>query len=199
MAIADVAAAAKAVFPASIQLVMVAIAGPESAGTFSSTIQGDKIGSTYTLANGQTGTIPNSPYNCGGYTSFGPWQVNLPANHALIQKLMRVSNPCQQADWITGSYVNSAQAALAVYRRQGFGAWTTYKEGTYTAWLPAAAKALGQPLSITTVSAMRTVVNGTAVPVATTSVGIGGTGLGVSDLAFFGIAALLLAKGIALL
>lgn len=83
-------------------------------------------------------------YSCGGKTSFGTWQVNLPAHSAMVAILSGIpaSNPCGQAAWLA-NYQNCAKAALAVYRSQGLGAWTTWNTGAYLAYLPQAQTALG--------------------------------------------------------
>lgn len=136
MALADVAAAARAVLPASIEDTMVAIGGAETGGAW------DNPPSSVDVAS-------DNPYTCPAYSiqpapfSFGTWQVNLQANRSLIAPMAGVTTPCGIADWIMASYVNAARAALAVYRSQGYGAWTTYRDGRYLAYLPAARAALG--------------------------------------------------------
>ena len=170
--VVTVASAAAATFPATtvqtpygaypLPVVMAAIAMAEDGG---GTGPGDPL-SIY-----QDGGAAEQAWSCGGYTSFGAWQVNLPANHALVASLSGIGDPCGMATWLQ-DYGNCAQAALAIYRSQGLGAWTTYQEGTYSGWLPAAAQALG-------------VGGGATLPIvsAPVAIGLGGIALGVLLLA----------------
>ncbi len=77
----------------------------------------------------------------GPWTSFGLGQVNLPAHAALLQQLSGSGSPCAWAHWL---YVpaNNVAACLAVWRSAGFGAWTTYQNGTYRAYLSQAQAAV---------------------------------------------------------
>jgi hypothetical protein len=133
--------------PVPLRAVMVAIAGAES--TFGNSMEGDKIGSTYRLPNGESGTIPASRWNCNGYTSFGPWQIHLPAQHDLIARLSGTSDPCAMAAWLK-DYRNSARAALEVYRSEGLGAWTAYTTGLWRQYLPQAMLAVGGGMAMAT-------------------------------------------------
>lgn len=165
----DVVAAAS-IFPSLIRDTMIGIAGAESDFTLA---RGDLIGSTYVI-NGKTGTIPQTAWNCAEYTSFGPWQINLPANHYLIEQLSGIDHPCGQAEWLL-NYNNSARAALVVYQRAGLGAWTTYRTGEYLKYVPASSSSSSSSNAISSVSASSAAANDlsiiatSAAPVAETS------------------------------
>lgn len=180
----DVVAAA-AIFPTSIRNIMIGIAGAESDFTLA---RGDLIGSTYTV-NGVSGTIPYSQWNCGGYTSFGPWPVNLPANHYLIQRLTGISDPCGQSEWLL-NYDNSAQAALAVYKSAGLGAWTTYRIGAYLKYMPQTSTQASAPTTTQTTTPTPT---GAAVNDIITTAGAASAAPGI--LPFLGIAAVAILLG----
>ena len=139
MSLEACAAAAVQIFPAStmittpdgvfpLQVVMVAIGGSENPGWGNA--PGDPL-SIY-----RDGGIAERPYSCGGYTSFGTWQANLPAHSAMVASLSGIaaSNPCGQATWLA-DYPNCAKAALAIYRSQGLGAWSTWGN-QYTPYPP---------------------------------------------------------------
>lgn len=120
MAIADVAAAVKGLFPASSQATMVAIGMAESG--CSETAAGDP------LSNYRPLTASDVAHSCGGDTSFGWSQVNLPSHAALIADLSGVpaSNPCGQAAWLK-NYQNAARAAYRISNGgTDFRPWSTY-------------------------------------------------------------------------
>ena len=137
MSIQQVAQAALATFPKKmistphgsyvLPAVMVAIGGAED---------GFGSGPGDPLSIYRDGGTSERPHSCGGYTSFGTWQVNLPAHFAMIASLSGIpaSNPCGQAQWLA-DYQNCAKAALAVYQSQGLGAWTTWTTGAYLPYL----------------------------------------------------------------
>lgn len=160
--IAVAAAAASAAFPDvsvvtpygtyPLPVVMTAIAGAETGGTFAANAAGDPL-SIYA-----DGGASEAAYSCGGLTSFGLWQINLPSHAGALATLSGVvaSNPCGQAAWLY-TPANCAAAALAVYQSQGLGAWTTFNEGTYSGWLQPAQQAVAaqgatQPLLSTPVA-----------------------------------------------
>jgi len=113
-------------------VVMVAIAGAESGWRLD--------------AKGDYGY---GKYNCDGYCSWGPWQVNICANYSWLSQSLGTSDPCAIAMWIISSYDNSAWAAATVLHRQGLCAWTVYEEwcsrdhkGTYRNYLDQARAAV---------------------------------------------------------
>ena len=144
MAIQQVAQAALAVFPQTqvrtprgpyaLPVVMVAIGGAED---------GFGNGPGDPLSIYRDGGAAERAYSCGGMTSFGTWQINLPAHSAMVANLSGVpaSNPCGQAAWLA-QYENCAKAAYAVYRSQGLGAWTTWNTGAYLPYLAQAQTAV---------------------------------------------------------
>jgi hypothetical protein len=135
MSIASAASAAVATFPwvnvttpfgaYALPVVMVAIAGAETGGTYDDAAAGDF---------GLGGP------SCNGATSWGLWQIHN-VHAQLLTQLSGSSDPCAWASWLSNA-ANCARAALAVYQSQGLGAWTTWNEGTYSGWLPAAQKAV---------------------------------------------------------
>lgn len=92
------------------------------------------------------GGAAEAAWSCGGMTSFGAWQINLPANHALVAGLSGLTDPCAMASWLADDG-NCARAALAVYRSQGLGAWTTYRTGAWQAYLGQAQQAVDAALA----------------------------------------------------
>ena len=135
--ILNVARAAGEVFPPSDQQTLVAIAGAETGWQ-------NEAGDPLTIYG--DGGEAERPFSCEGLSSFGPWQINLPANHALVATLSSVpaSDPCGQKEWLMRDLRNSARAALAILRAQGYGAWTTYRTGAYRAHMAAAQEALAE-------------------------------------------------------
>lgn len=134
MSLQDCAAAAVATFPVAIvqtpagpmplRVVMVAIAGAESTWR-------DK-------AAGDFGVGGRA--QCAGYTSFGLWQVNT-IHAAYLASATGSQNACSWAAWLEVP-ANCARAALAVYASQGLGAWTTYQDGRWRAYLAQAQQAV---------------------------------------------------------
>ncbi|MHB1870878.1 MAG: hypothetical protein ACYCT1_08490 [Steroidobacteraceae bacterium] len=142
MSIQDAAAAAASTFPFvnvptpygtfSLPVLMTAIAGAETGGTFDDASPGD-----YGLGGP----------SCGGATSWGLWQVhNVHSN--LLTQLSGSTDPCQWAAWLADP-MNCARAAMAVYQSQGLGAWTTWQEGTYSGWLQPAVQAVTAAVAAT--------------------------------------------------
>ena len=109
-----------------LAITFVAIAGCES--SFGTNNQGDSgLGSP----------------NCQGYTSFGAWQINLPAHAGYLQSVTGSPNPCTWAQWLLNLH-NNAVAAKHVFDRAGgsFHPWTTYNTGCYQHWRSTATQAV---------------------------------------------------------
>lgn len=109
-----------------LPVIMVAIAGAESA--WSDIARGD-----YGLPGPQ----------CGGYTSWGLWQIHS-VHSAYLSRVTGSSNPCDWAAWLYVP-VNNAAAAAAVMGSNvaaGLTAWTTWNTGAYRQYLQTAAAAV---------------------------------------------------------
>lgn len=162
MSLSACAAAAVATFPAAtvsttagslpLPVVMVAIAGAESG--WHARAQGDPL-SIY-----RDGGASEAAYSCGGYTSEGLWQVNMPAHYPYLASATGSTSPCYWAQWLW-SPQNNAKAALAVYQSQGLGAWTTYQDGRWQSHIDAAQAAV---TAATTPRAGSVALRSTAVP-----------------------------------
>lgn len=110
-------------FPAKAKVVMAAIALAESNG----------------------GARPYGDcYGTVGCTSFGPWQVHVMDEAGGAVNTLPGGRP-YDTHRLVHDPLYSAHAALAVYRSQGLGAWSTYDHGhgAYLAYLPAAQWAAG--------------------------------------------------------
>ena len=118
-----------------LRAVMVSIAGAETGGSWVDNAAGDPL-SIYS-----DGGASEAAYSCGGRTSFGLWQINLPAHYPYLRSATGSASPCSWATWLYNPG-NCALAALAVYRSQGLGAWTTYQTGAWRAYLPQAQAAV---------------------------------------------------------
>lgn len=123
MSIEAVARATLRYFPPDLAIVMVAIAGAESGYRL------DARGDHLSIFDPWT-QVRIRPYSCGGYTSFGPYQVHLPAHYPRLRELTGSSDPCVWAAWLFDPD-NSARIAREIYDRQGFSAWTAYNTGAY--------------------------------------------------------------------
>ena len=148
MSLASCALAAVAMFPAvsvqttagvlPLRVVMVAIAGAES--SWADNAAGDPL-SIYS-----DGGMSEAAHSCGGRTSFGLWQINLPAHYPYLRSATGSTSPCSWASWLFVP-ANCARAALAVYQSQGLGAWTTYQDGRWRANIAAAQQAVASAQS----------------------------------------------------
>lgn len=156
MSLAQIAAAARAVFPDitvsspigryPLRVLMVAIAGHES--SWEPGAHGDCLGGPGHY---------NGPPACQNCASWGAWQVNLPTWGPLLTHLTGSTNPCTWAQWLTDP-THAATAAWAIYQAdeasfgagQGFQAWQPDFSGGVQAHLAAAAAALGASATIPT-------------------------------------------------
>jgi hypothetical protein len=96
----------------SLRDVMVAIAGAEDG---------------YGNAPGDHVAPGSEHWSCNDYTSFGPWQVNLPTWHSLVYTLSGgLTSPCDMASWLS-DYRNSALIANRIVNNgAGLHNWTTW-------------------------------------------------------------------------
>jgi len=135
MALSDVLAASQA-FPTTLvstsagtlplRAVMVALAGVENPNWGNQA--GDRIGAHYVLADGTSGTIAYTPWNCNGYTAWGTWQISLPTWHELVTQLAgsTVTDPCAMAQWLSDYTHNAQTAAHIVGNGDGLSNWSSY-------------------------------------------------------------------------
>lgn len=107
----------------SLPAVMVAIAGAESAG-WNEAARGDPVGRVQ----------PQRYPPCEGYYSWGLWQINIGANLPTVAALGAPNDPCGAARWLLNPE-NNARAARAIYDRQGLGAWSAWRNGSYLRYL----------------------------------------------------------------
>jgi hypothetical protein len=114
--------------------IMIAIAGCESSW------RADAAGDNITL-------IGPTPWQCGGFTSFGIYQVHLPAHHDAIGSLAFSTDPCRMRDYLFGAGRNTSFARVLWDQRRNagldpFGPWTCYNTGAYQAHLQTAREAI---------------------------------------------------------
>ena len=146
MSIQQAAQAAVATFPnvnvstdagtLRLPVVMVARAGVESSWNPSAT--GDWNGERYTLSNGQTGTIADSPYACymNGtygwhyYQSLGLWQINMPSHAAYLRSVTGSASPCVWAKWLLNPTNNAKAARYLLGNPISFSPWAS----EYDSW-----------------------------------------------------------------
>lgn len=113
--------------PLPLRAVMLAIGGAES--SWDTHAQGDK---------GLAGP------SCGGFTSWGWLQIHS-VHAAYLQAVTGSASACAWATWLYNP-TNCATAALAVLGPSyDFGAWTTYQDGRWLAYLSQARQALATP------------------------------------------------------
>lgn len=143
MSIQQAAAAAVAVFPhtmiattagtLALPVVMTAISGAETGGTWDPSAGGD-------CGMGGPACGP-CLFGGTGATSWGLWQIhNVHAPY--LTQVTGSTNPCTWASWLADP-IQCAHAALAVLRgTNGLNNWTTYQDGSYRSYLPAATSAV---------------------------------------------------------
>lgn len=84
---------------------------------------------------------------CNGYTSWGLWQIHLPAHRDRLRALVGSDNPCDWAGWLSDpdnnarvAYQISQDSLVATGSR--WRPWTTYNTGAYLSYIDAAAFAV---------------------------------------------------------
>lgn len=115
----------------------------EEQGLFLPTLMVAIAGAESGWVDDRAGDPGTGPGSCGGYTSFGLWQIHLPAHASMLEQLMGSADPCAQAAWLAVPE-HCARAALLVYQSQGLGAWTSWQTGAWRAYLPQAQAAIAQ-------------------------------------------------------
>jgi len=118
--------------PLPLGVVLLAIAGAETGGTWDLWAVGDcGLGGPACgrCADGQSGG-----------TSWGPWQIHN-VHAAYLTQASGTAAPRGWRTWLADP-AHSVQAALYVWREQGLTAWTTYQTGAWRAYLPPAVAAL---------------------------------------------------------
>lgn len=127
MTLADAATPAIQLFKDSDAITMVAIAGAES--NFSPAAKGDAVDS-FPPSLGEV----YREWSDEGYCSFGLWQIFLPAHHEKVAAMSQKTSPHDLATWLLDP-LNNARIARAVLDSQGFRAWSTYTNGSYSSYL----------------------------------------------------------------
>lgn len=119
--------------PLPLATVMTAVAGAETGGTYSPTSMGD-----YGLGHP----------SCNGYTSFGLWQIHIPAWGDVIARVTGIpqSSPCKQANWLYKPTNNAKMAAIILGSdpQASLQNWTTWNNGHYAHYLNTAQLAMAQ-------------------------------------------------------
>jgi hypothetical protein len=88
-----------------------------------------------------------SDFNCGGYASWGLWQIYMKVHKDKLEKLgAPTDDPCKTAKWLSNPN-NNVKAAYEVWKVQRFEAWSTYKNGKYEKYLDSAREAVYSSLS----------------------------------------------------
>lgn len=134
MAAIDAARVAVKLWPRDLAIVMVAIAGAESG--WNPEAGGDTPRRLHELGHYYEASLAEK-YNCppgspDGPASWGLWQIFMPYHLPKIQALGGpVGDPCETANWLKDPW-NNARVADAVLKSQGLGAWTAYRNGTWT-------------------------------------------------------------------
>lgn len=88
-------------------------------------------------------------FNCGGYCSWGLWQIFMSVHKDNILKNLGapVNNPKETAKWLLNP-ANNVKAAYEVWKVQGFKAWSTYTNGKYETYLELAREAVQSILDL---------------------------------------------------
>jgi hypothetical protein len=94
-----------------------------------------------------TVVVENDPYDCDTYTSWGLWQIHMPAHHDKLERHTGSTEPCNWARELCDPHFN-AVLAHEVWVEQGFSAWSTYNNGAYRTKLIAATVAVDAALEI---------------------------------------------------
>ena len=82
--------------------------------------------------------------------SYGLWQINMLDEPGYMLGAERRKQFGLKSNEELFDPVKNAKAAYAIYKQQGFGAWSVYTSGRYKDFLPAAKKAQASPAPATT-------------------------------------------------
>lgn len=134
MTIAQIAVAARDAFPGPDSITMLAIAGAESA--YKPMARGDNLSDFPPELR-----LKYTPFACADFLSFGAWQIFLGVHSDLVSNLSNLSGACPLANWLMDP-ANNARAASRILASEGFGAWSTYGDGRYTAFIEQATQAI---------------------------------------------------------
>lgn len=153
MAAIDAARVAVKLWPKDLAITMVAIAGGESG--WDPNAGGDSPAILARLGHveaAQKALTWNCPWGVPqGYASWGLWQIFMPYHKDKIARLGGpIDHPCNTAEWLKDPW-NNARVANEVYKSQGLAAWTVYRTGVYTRYVPQAREAVAQALAPTPV------------------------------------------------
>jgi hypothetical protein len=89
-----------------------------------------------------------SDFNCGGYASWGLWQIYMAVHKSELQKLgAPIDDPYKTAKWLCDPS-NNVKVAYEVWKNEGFYAWSTYKNGSYKKFIDLATKAVKEIVGI---------------------------------------------------
>ncbi len=141
MSAADAAAVAVTLWSPTDAVTAVAISGAESSWTL--TAAGDRPNEFDPVVYAELLPWTCPPYTSNAPTSIGPWQVNL-SNRGVLP----YTNNCANMQWLMASWSNSAQAAHALWQRDGFQPWATYTDGRYRNFLAQAQAAVNAALAV---------------------------------------------------
>lgn len=114
---------------------MTAIAMAESAG------DPNADGDAY-----QGGLQQYAEFACNNFLSFGLWQIFLGVHHTMVEQMSSLTAPCEQAAWLKDPN-NNARAMAAILANSSYSAWSTYNNGAYKQYLPAAHAALREQVT----------------------------------------------------
>ncbi len=129
-------------------VLMTAIAGAES--RWNPGVDGDQLGEAI---------------NCGGFSSFGLWQIHTAVWHDdLVARFGAPSDYCQQAQWLKNPE-NNALAAQMILKAQGPQAWTTFNIGAYKMYLTDAKDAVFTAAPRVTIASVDAPIYAAPIPV----------------------------------
>lgn len=85
-----------------------------------------------TAIDGAESSYNSTALNSNGEYSVGLGQINLDANAGIVSQLSGIPATDIQglANWLMDP-INNVKAQIAILKSQGFGAWTTYTNGSY--------------------------------------------------------------------
>ncbi|MDE3095774.1 MAG: hypothetical protein KGK07_07220 [Chloroflexota bacterium] len=112
-------------------VVMLAVFGAESGGTWDRRTRGDSIAE---LAAWPESQAMVRECNCVGYGSWGAPQIFMPVHAAWLKEQTGVDSPCFWAAWLC-EVPHAVEAAAVILASQGPGAWSTYTGGEWLAHL----------------------------------------------------------------